>query len=438
MKGRWKTIRQIALAVSLPAVIYGCGGSSGSDGSYSAPWTRQIGSVSDDYADGITIDSTDNIYVAGTLYASFDGISPSGFSDALVLKFSNTGMMVWKRKWGTVGTDYGKAIAINSSDQLLIGGITNSAIVGGTNQGGFDNILFSMDSNGGTLGAGVQWGTASDEYVRANAVDSGGNIYVTGYTYGAYSGYVNAGFEDVFITKFNSTGVEQWTVQRGTGGTEDVRGIDIDSTGNIYITGETTGGLDGNINAGGNDIYLSKFNSSGVLQWTKQLGTAADESAKAVVVDNADNIYITGWTTGDFDGHTNSGGGGDIFLVKFNAAGTKLWSRLLGTTLTDIGAALATDSFDNVYIGGFTNGGLHGNSNAGAEDVVLIKYNSSGERQWTRQMGSAMDDNVRGLAADSNDNLYILGITNGSLDGNSNVGGSDIFIAKYTASGSKY
>ena len=88
------------------------------------------------------------------------------------------------------------------------------------------------------------------------------------------------------------------------------------------MTGSTDGGLDGNTSSGESDIFLIKYNSSGTKQWTKQLGTSSYDSGFGVTTDTSGNIYITGQTKGGLDGNTNSGKR-DIFLIKFNSSGTK-------------------------------------------------------------------------------------------------------------------
>ena len=95
-------------------------------------------------------------------------------------------------------------------------------------------------------------------------------------------------------------------------------GVTVDSSNNIYVTGETGGGLDGRTFSGGyRDIFLVKYHDNGTKQWTQQLGTSSDESGAGVAVDSSDNIYVTGKTAGGLDGNTNAGSD-DIFLVKYN------------------------------------------------------------------------------------------------------------------------
>jgi len=88
------------------------------------------------------------------------------------------------------------------------------------------------------------------------------------------------------------------------------------------VTGYTYGGLDGNTNSGGKDIFLVKYDSSGTKQWTKQLGTSSEDWGKGVTTDSSDNIYVTGYTDGGLDGNTSSGSS-DIIIVKYDSSGTK-------------------------------------------------------------------------------------------------------------------
>ena len=97
-------------------------------------------------------------------------------------------------------------------------------------------------------------------------------------------------------------------------------GVTTDSSGNIYVTGITERGLDGNNNSGYDDIFLVKYNSSGTKQWTKQMGTSSDDRGNSVTTDSSGNIYLTGSTEGGLDGNTNSGDE-DIFLMKYNSSG---------------------------------------------------------------------------------------------------------------------
>jgi len=261
---------------------------------------------------------------------------------------------------------------------------------------------------------------------------------VTGYTYGGLDGNTNSGITDIFLVKYNSSGTKQWTKQFGTSSVDVGRGVTTDSSDNIYVTGYTVGGLDNKTWSMGDDrdIFLVKYNSSGTKQWTKQLRSRGGDDGNGVTTDSSGNIYVTGNTQGEFDGNTSSGST-DIFLVKYNSSGTKQWTKQLGTSDTDRGNGVTTDSSGNIYVSGTTEGGLDGNTNSGQQDIFLVKYNSSGTKQWTKQLGTSSNDKGNGVTTDSSGNIYVVGSTYGGLDGNTNLGGFDIVLIKYNSSGIK-
>ncbi|SVC38992.1 uncharacterized protein METZ01_LOCUS291846 [marine metagenome] len=113
-----------------------------------------------------------------------------------------------------------------------------------------------------------------------------------------------------------------WTKQLGSSSNDDAFGVATDSSGNVYVTGATTGGLDGNTSAYGNDLFVVKYNSSGTKQWTKQLGTSSNDYARGVATDSSGNVYVAGDTYGGLDGNNNAGNR-DLFVVKYNSDGVK-------------------------------------------------------------------------------------------------------------------
>ena len=153
----------------------------------------------------------------------------------------------------------------------------------------------------------------------------------------------------------------------GTSSYEEGSGVAVDSSDNIYVTGYTKGGLDNNSNSGSSDIFLVKYNSSGSKQWTQQLGTSSSESGYGVIADSSNNIYVTGYTVGDLDNNTNSGSK-DLFIVKYNSSGSKQWTQQLGSSLEDYGLGVAVDSSDNFNVTGYTSGDLDNNTNSGGRD----------------------------------------------------------------------
>ena len=132
---------------------------------------------------------------------------------------------------------------------------------------------------------------------------------------------------------------------------------------------------------------------------------------------------------------------------------TSSWTKQLGTSSSSCftnqygyypsscgssaGNGVTTDSSGNIYVTGYTEGGLRGNTYSDISDIFLVKYNSSGTKQWTKQLGTSSNDEGRGVSTDSSGNIYVTGSTGGGLDGNTSSGESDIFLVKYDSSGTK-
>ena len=128
-----------------------------------------------------------------------------------------------------------------------------------------------------------------------------------------------------------------------------------------------------------------------------------------------------------------------IFLFSFNViscakkSDSSSSSSVAGTyqlATNDYANGVATDSSGNVYVTGGTKGGLDGNTSAGNTDLFIVKYSSSGTKQWTKQLGSSGRDSANGVAPDSSGNVYVTGMTNGGLDGCKNAGIDDLFVVK--------
>ena len=393
------------------------------------PWTKQWGNSNENYGYGVAVDSSGNIFVTGKTYGGIDGNPYLGWYDIFLTKYDSSGAKQWTKQWGTTDWDSGQSVAIDSSGNIYVTGYTHGGLDGNINAGDEDIFLTKYDSSGVKQWT-KQWGTESSDDGFDVAIDSLGNIYVTGYTYGGLDGNTLVGWYDIFLTKYDSSGVKQWTKQWGTTNHDSGLGISVDSSDNVYVTGYTGGGFDDNTNAGWYDIFLIKCDSSGAKQWTKQWGTSDYDIGNSVAIDSSGNIYVTGSTGGGLDGNINAGWD-DIFLTKYDSSGSKQWTKQWGTTSIDSGRSVAIDSTGNLYVIGRTYGGLDGNINAGEDDIFLTKYDSSGVKQWTKQWGTKYRDSGESITVDSSENIYVTGSTNGNLDGNINKGKFDIFLSKW-------
>lgn len=120
------------------------------------------------------------------------------------------------------------------------------------------------------------------------------------------------------------------------------------------------------------------------IEWIRQFGTENDDCGMVLAIDTSGNLYVAGMTSGTFPGQTSSGAQ-DVFLAKFNPAGCQLWVRQFGTSRHDFGNGVAVDTWGNIYVSGFTQGGTFpGQVNLGGEDAFLAKYDSNGNQIWIR------------------------------------------------------
>ena len=399
--------------------------------------TQQLGTSSgDSTAIEVTVDSSGNIYVTGFTLGGLDNNTNSGSKDLFLVKYNSSGVKQWTKQLGTSASDEGRGVTVDSSDNIYVTGSTRGGLDNNTNMSGtsWDFFLVKYNSSGVKQWT-KQFGTPGSDFGTGVTVDSSDNLYVTGKTNGGMDTNTNSGNYDIFLVKYNSSGVKQWTRQLGTSSADSAEGVTVDSSDNIYVMGNTEGGLDNNTNSGGWDFFLVKYNSSGTKQWNQQLGTSSNDSGKGVTVDSSNNIYVTGVTSEALDGNTHFGSL-DIFLVKYNSSGEKQWTQQLGgTSGNDEGKGVTVDSSNNIYVTGYTTKGLDGNTSYGNHDIFLVKYNSSGVKQWTKPLGSSGGDYGYGVTVDSSNYIYVTGSTGGGLDGNTNSGSFDVFLVKYNSDG---
>jgi hypothetical protein len=171
--------------------------------------------------------------------------------------------------------------------------------------------------------------------------------------------------------------------------------IAVDNAGNILVAGYTEGSFDSGIKMGYSDLLLIKYDKNGSKMWSTQLGaTGKVTKATGVAIDSASNVYVTGYTDGDLDGQT-SNGSREMFLIKFTPQGIKLWLRLLGETYASTEAhGVAVDSDGNAYVTGSSQTSMQpysfdGNPFLDVTETFLVKYSSSGDKAWSKLFGAS-------------------------------------------------
>jgi uncharacterized delta-60 repeat protein len=264
--------------------------------------------------------------------------------------------------------------------------------------------------------------------VRLNsiALDNNGNVYVAGYRHNSGSSY------DYLTVKYNSSGVTQWAaVYNGPGNGSDIAvSVQLDNTGNVYVTGTSYGGSGSNL-----DYATLKYNSNGALLWIARYngpGSYLDQAEK-ISVDAGGNVLVTGRSFNVLNSNE------DYLTVKYNSAGALQWTaRYNGTgNSTDWPLDLKTDYLGNTYVTGLSNG------NGTYRDYATVKYNSSGSQLWvSRYNGPGNYDDVgKSIALDNSGNVFITGWSYGSGTYSDaatikyNNLGSQLWAARYNAPG---
>jgi hypothetical protein len=335
------------------------------------------------------------------------------------------------------------------------------------------------------------------------ATDSSGNVYVAGMFITSITAYSSqdvafsssvtsaTGTRGLFVTKYNSSGEVQWIAKMtGVSTANNIRHLDIDSSGNVYIAVSVGGGntltifnSDGTQfptivpNDGSDDGSIIKYDTNGFAQWFVRLSGQGAEFMFGVHIDSADNVYASGrfqlitvgnefriynsdgtqFTPVNRTGATNLEG----FIVKFNNAGFGQWyARVGGTTNDDWTIASSTDSSLNVYITGYFRSSTLSFFDAGSttasftltnpsgttQSAYTAKLNSSGAFQWVASIGGSGTDGAWMIKTTPSGDSYVVGYSSsatlnfrnasGTLFGSlTNDGATDGFLAKYNTSG---
>ena len=385
-------------------------------------WLQQVGTSGYDESFDITSDDFGNVYLAGRTSGSWGGAN-SGSQDGFVSKYDGMGALQWVRQLD-VGSSalWCNGISADGAGNVYIGGHTRGDL--GGQLGDWDAFVGKYDSSGNLLWT-RQLGTSGVDFGLGVSADLVGNVYITGYTLGALGG-PNAGERDAYLAKYDAGGALQWTRQLGTSANDEGSSIATDGSGDVYITGHTAGSLAGP-NAGQHDAFVSKFTSTGTSVWTRQFGTNRGDESYGVATDGSGSVYLTGFTGGSLA--APSGGDIDMFLRKYDAFGTPVWTQQLGTPSSERGNGVAVSEFGSVFVTGATRGSLSV-PHAGGDDIFVIEYTDAGHAIRTRQLGTSADDVSNGVTVDGSGAVFITGYTQGQLV-TPNPGGGDVFIAKF-------
>jgi Beta-propeller repeat len=336
---------------------------------------------------------------------------------------------LWLQQLGTSGSEGALGASQDGTGGEFVGGNTSGSLAGPS--AGSVDAWFAHYDGAGNLKWMRQLGTSAWEQANAFAPDGAGGVYVCGYTEGSLGGS-NAGEQDGWLAHFDSAGNQLWIRQLGTRTSDFTYAAAPDSSGGVLVTGVTSGDLAGT-SAGGDDAWIARYDSAGNLLWIRQLGSDGSDEVYAAAADGAGGVYISGWTSGSLGG--TIAGTFDAWLARYDQAGNQLWVRQLGSAVDDYSRGVAADGTGGVFVSGMTGGSL-GGSNAGGYDAWIARYDSAGNSIWIRQLGTSATDYVYNSSPDGAGGAFISGSTSGNLGG-SNAGAADAWLAQFDGAGNR-
>ncbi len=197
-------------------------------------------------------------------------------------------------------------------------------------------------------------------------------------------------------------------------GTSDARGAAIDAQGNTYVVGTTTGNLGQGIVQGSQDVFLRKYDSAGQLVWSHMLGSSTSADGLGVAVDASGNVAIAGRVT-DRLTTTATGGGNDSFVSKYDSQGNEIFTRQIAPVVDDQANALSFGADGSLYVAGQTKGSItSGTASAGGTDAYLQKLTAKGALVYTRQLGGSGDDRANAVSVDGDGNVVLATVESGA------------------------
>lgn len=309
-------------------------------------WTKTIGGVNSDAARSIIQTSDGGYAIAGDTYDY-----SSTTADWLIIRLDAAGNIQWTRTINRAAYDYACSIVQTNDGGFAISGVSAT---GGVFSG--DMYVVKLSSAGNHLWSKTYGGT-HDEVAYTIIKTSDGGL--------AFAGYSNSfGSYNVFnFIKTDSLGNIQWNRLIGASGTgSHIYSIKQTTDGGYVLAGEHTPTGTGNY-----DMYIVKLNSSGTIEWTRTvIGTGYDMANS--VIQTIDGSYILA-------GYTNSygAGGNDMYIAKLNSIGVLQWSKTVGGT-GDEQALYVVNSND----GGFITAGYTASFGSGGKDIFIVKFDAAG------------------------------------------------------------
>lgn len=424
-----------------------------------------VGGPGSDRGYGVAVDTGGNAYLSGYTASSLSSfpvtvgpdLTHNGSFDAFVVKVNPSGTaLVYAGYIGGSGDDRGYAVAVDTAGNAYVAGSTTSSeatfpVTAGPDMnfnGDTDAFVAKVNASGTALVYAGYIGGSGFDSIQSIAVDTHGDLYAFGSTSSSESTFpvvggpdvsYNGGPLDAFVAKVNAGGDSLvFSGYLGGAGNDSGRGIALDSSGNLYVTGYTSSseatfpvsvGPDTTYNGGDVDAFIAKLGPAGTgLVYCGYIGGAGADYSWAVAVDAGGSAYITGRTgstettfpaTNGPDTSYN-GGGWDAFVAKVNPSGGSLaYAGYIGGSSTEMGLGIGVDAAGNAYVAGEVSSteasfpvivGPDTSYNGGGRDGFVAKVNATGSALvYSGYIGGSADDGFSSIAVDAAGNAYLNG-----------------------------
>ncbi|MBI5181562.1 MAG: S8 family serine peptidase [Nitrospirae bacterium] len=356
------------------------------------PWiARYSGSVKDDFATKIVVDSAGNVYVTGASCREIDPYGTCSAYDYATVKYDRNGIRLWAARYNDGVSAEATGLAVDSAGNVYVSGDICKAV----DQFGcshFDIVTLKYNTNGNILWTATydagNWGFVADM-----VMDASENVYLT-----AFSANLGAGAWST--VKYDNNGNQVWAASLPLIGNGEPTALAVDGSGNVYVTGyfciavSTTGGCSGT-SAG-----IVKYSAIGSQLWVASYGSNIEGWGAAVAVDRAGNVYGTGYTCliqvdGGCATYT-------ISVVKYDTDGNRLFATAYGENAW--GNSIAVDAYGNVYV---TGAATYDENNS--YDYTTLKYDLNGNLLWVARYTNRGEDEAIRLVLDTSGNIYVTG-----------------------------
>lgn len=439
-----------------------------------AAW--KIGGAGNEIGRNVAVDVASNAYVVGTYSSSFyfagTTMSVVGSNDIFIAKYNSKGEGVWIQRITGSTTDEVKDIVIDSNGDIYVTGevspnagyfnnpddVREDIVVRRAINGNSDAFLAKYTRDGRLLWFKT-YGGASSDIGNSIALHASG-IYMTGVfgapktTFGSITlqGQGTDGKYDMFLTKLSNSGDVLWAVSSGGFESDYASSIAVDADGSVFMTGlfESPGdfrSVSGASNSYSSnvspDIFIAKYNSFGNLVAFHRGNSGSFIYGNSLAIHNG-ALYATGTIGGAKYGSTAveyRGGGGDIFLARYNTSTLNLeWVRTAGGPGFDAANQLAFDNAGNIYLAGLLSDNCQFGStvlrSAGDTDAFLAQYDAQGNFRFARSLGGPGADGYNALAVNGAGSLiFMVGFFSGTINSSgasvSSSGGLDVLTTRY-------